>query len=67
VKLLAPFDHLSTQLALVGLRVKVLKRKLWSPLKVSQGIEILQGCILVRDGLHILGMLVGSYDFATHF
>jgi hypothetical protein len=32
------FDHLSTQLALVGLRVKVLKCKLWNPSEVSLGI-----------------------------
>ncbi len=31
------------------------------------GIEILQGCTFVTDGLRILGVLVGSQDFATHF
>jgi hypothetical protein len=53
------FDHLSTQLALVGLRVKMLKCKLWNPSKVSSSIQIHEGYILVIDGLHILGVLVG--------
>jgi len=61
------FDHLSTQLALVGLRVMVLKCKLWSQSKISPNINILQGCILVIDGLCILGVFVCSQDFATHF
>jgi hypothetical protein len=52
------FDHLLTQLTLVGLRVKVLKYKLWSPLGISLGIEILQGYTLVTNGLCILNMLV---------
>jgi len=34
------FGHLSTQLALVGLRVKVSKCKLWSPFEIFLGIEI---------------------------
>jgi len=34
------FDHLSTQLTLVGLRVKVSKCKLWSPSKISPSIKI---------------------------
>jgi hypothetical protein len=34
------FDHLSTQLTLVGLKVKVLKCKLWSPSRIFPGIEI---------------------------
>jgi hypothetical protein len=34
------FYHLLIQLALVGLRVKVSKCKLWSPLGISLGIEI---------------------------
>jgi len=54
------FDHLLTQLTLVGLRVKVLKYKLWNPSRVSLGIEIIQGCTLVIDGLCILGVLMGS-------
>jgi len=33
------FDHLSTQLVLVGLKVKVSKCKLWSPSRISPGIE----------------------------
>jgi hypothetical protein len=35
------FDHLSTQLTLVGLKVKVLKCKLWSPSGIFPNIEIL--------------------------
>jgi hypothetical protein len=61
------FDYFLTQLTLIGLRVKVSKSKLWSPLGISPSIEIPQGCILVTDGLHILGMPMGSQDFATHF
>jgi hypothetical protein len=53
------FYHLLTQLALIGLRVKVLKCKLWSPLGISPSIEIPQGCTLVIDGLLILDVLVG--------
>jgi hypothetical protein len=55
------FDHLSTQL------VKVLKCKIWSPLGIFPGIKIPQSCTLVRNGLHILGVLMGFLDFATHF
>ncbi len=44
------FDHFSTQLALVGLRVKVLKCKLWSPLGIFPSIKVFQGCILVTNG-----------------
>jgi hypothetical protein len=40
VKLSLPFDHLSTQLALIGLKVKVLKFKLWSLSGISLGIKI---------------------------
>jgi len=61
------FDHLSTQLTQVGLKVKVSKCKLWSLLGIFPCIEIPFGCILVTNGLCILGMLVGSQDFATHF
>ncbi len=61
------FDHLSTQLALVGLRVKVAKCKLWSPSGFLLGINTLQGCTLIIDGLCILGVLVGSKDFTMHF
>jgi hypothetical protein len=35
------FDHLSTQLTLVGLRVKMSKCKLWSPSEISLGIKII--------------------------
>jgi hypothetical protein len=34
------FDHLLTQLALVGLKVKVSKCKFWSPLGISLSIKI---------------------------
>jgi hypothetical protein len=40
-EIICAFDHLSTQLALVGLKVKMSKCKLWSPLRFSPGIEIL--------------------------
>jgi hypothetical protein len=61
------FDHLSTQLALIGLKVKVSKYKLWNPLRIFPSIEIPQGYTLVLDGLCILGVLMGTQDFATHF
>jgi hypothetical protein len=61
------FDHLSTQLALVGLQVKMLKCKLWNSLRISPNIKILQGYTLVIDGLRILGVSVASQDFVTHF
>jgi len=61
------FDHLSTQLALVRLRVKVSKCKLWSPSWIFLGIKIFQACTLVTNGLCILGVQVGSQNFATHF
>jgi hypothetical protein len=61
------FDHLSTHLALVGLKVKVSKCKLWSPLGISSSIKIPQGYILVTIGLCILGVLMGFQDFITHF
>jgi hypothetical protein len=35
------FDHVSTQLALIELRVKVSKCKFWNPSKISLSIEIL--------------------------
>ncbi len=50
------FDHLSTELTLARLKVKVLKCKFWSPSRTFLGIEIFQGCTLVKDGLHILGV-----------
>jgi hypothetical protein len=66
-EIIPTFDHLSTQLTLVGLKVKLSKCKLWSPLGFSLSIEIPHGCSLVIDGLCILGVLVGSQDFVTHF
>jgi hypothetical protein len=61
------FYHLSTQLALVGLRVKVSKCKLWNPSRISPSIKIVQGCTMPRNGLGILGVPMGSQNFATHF
>jgi hypothetical protein len=61
------FDHLLTQSTLVGLRVKLSKCKLWSPLGFSLSIEILHGHSLVIDGLCILGVLVGFQNFVTYF
>ncbi len=61
------FYNLCTKLILIGLRVKVSKCNLWSPLGISPSIEILQGCILVIDGLPILNVPMGFQDFATHF
>jgi hypothetical protein len=43
------------------------KCKLWSPSRISLGIEIPQGYTLVINGLHILGVLVSSQDFTMHF
>jgi len=45
----------------------MLKCKLWSPSGISLGIEIPQSCTLVIDGLRILGVPMGSKDFAMHF
>jgi hypothetical protein len=61
------FNHLSTQLALVRLKVKVSKCKFRSPSRISPNIKILQGFILITNGLHILGVLMGSWDFAMYF
>jgi hypothetical protein len=61
------FDHLSTELTLVGLKVKVWKCKLWNPSKISWNIKIPQGCALVTNGLRIFGVPLGFHDFATHF
>jgi hypothetical protein len=61
------FDYLLTQLTLVELRVKVSKCKLWNPSKISSNINIPQGCILVIDGLRILGVSLGFQDFVMHF
>jgi hypothetical protein len=61
------FDHLLTQLTLVGLKVKVSKCKLWNSSKISPSIKIPPSYIMVTNGLHILGVWVDSQDFATHF
>jgi len=61
------FDHISTQLALVELRVKMSKCKFLKPSKISLSIEIPQGCTLVTNGLCILGVPMGFQDFAMHF
>jgi hypothetical protein len=61
------FDHLSTQLTPVGLRVKVSKCRLRNPSWISLGIEIPQGCILVTYGFCILGVLMDFHDFAMFF
>jgi hypothetical protein len=53
------FDHLSTQLTLFGFKVKMLKCKLWSPLRISSRIKSFQGCTLVTNGLRILGAPMG--------
>jgi len=66
-KIIPTFDHLLTQLTLVGLRVKLSKCKLWSPLGFSLSIEVLHGYSLVINGLCILGALVGFQNFVTHF
>ncbi len=43
------------------------KCKLWNPSSIFPSIKIPQGYTLVIDGLRILGVLVGSQDFAMHF
>jgi hypothetical protein len=45
----------------------VSKCKLWSSSGVSSGIKIPQGCILVINGLCILGVPLGFQIFAMHF
>jgi hypothetical protein len=66
-KVVPTFDHLLTLLALVGLKVKVSKYKLWSSSKISSGVEIPQGYTLVINGLRILGVPMGFQNFVTHF
>jgi len=61
------FDHLLTELALVGFWVKVLKYKFWNPSKIFSSIEIPQGYTFVINGFHILDVFVSFQDFATHF
>jgi hypothetical protein len=45
----------------------VSKCKLWNPSRIFLGTKIIQGCILVIDGLRILGVLVSSQNSTTHF
>jgi len=62
------FDHILNQLALIGLRVKVSKCKVWNPSRISLSIKILQNYTFVIDGLLCLvGVPMGSQDFAMHF
>jgi len=58
-EIILAFDHLSTQLALIGFMVKVSKCKLWSPSRIFLDTYIPKGYTLVIDGLHILGVQVG--------
>jgi hypothetical protein len=58
-KLSCTFDHLSAQLAQVGLRVKVSKYKCYYLSTIFLGIKILDDYILVTNGLHILGVSMG--------
>jgi hypothetical protein len=62
-------NHLLTQLALIGLKIKVLKFKLWSSLGISLGITISQCCILIIEGLCIMGVgaSMGFQDFVIIF
>jgi hypothetical protein len=61
------FDHLSTQLTLVLLRIKVSKCKLWNPLRIFSNVDIIHSYILVTNDLRIMGVQVGFEDFVTHF
>jgi hypothetical protein len=65
-KIIPTFDHILTQLVLVKLKVKVSKCKFWSQ-RIFSSIEIFQNYILVTNGLHILGVPVGSQNFVMHF
>jgi hypothetical protein len=66
-EIILAFDHLLTQLALVGLRVKLLKCKLWSPLRIYSSIKSSLGYIFVTNDLCILGALMGFSDFVIQF
>jgi hypothetical protein len=46
--------------------VKVLKCKLWNPLRISSSINIPEVYTLVIDGLHILGVQVGFQNFIRY-
>ncbi len=48
------------------LKVKVSKCKFSSP-KIFSSIKILQDYILVTNGLHILGVPMGSQNFVMYF
>jgi hypothetical protein len=61
------FDYISTQLTLIGLKVKVLECKLWNPSGIFPGIKILHSYTLVTNGLCISGMSMGFQDFTMHF
>jgi hypothetical protein len=45
-EIILAFDHLSTQLALIGFRVKVSKCKLWNPSRIFLGTYIFLKAIL---------------------
>ncbi len=66
-KVIPTFDHLSTHLVWVGFMVKVVKSKLWNPLRISVGVEIPYGCILVTNGLRISGVPMGFLRFCHTF
>jgi hypothetical protein len=66
-KIILTFDHLSTQLPLVGLKVKMLKCKLWNPSRIFSSIKNPLNYILVTNDLHILGVPMGFQNFVTHF
>jgi hypothetical protein len=57
-EIILAFDHLLTQLALVGLR---------SPLRIYSSIKSSLGYIFVTNDLCILGALMGFLDFVTQF
>jgi hypothetical protein len=59
-EIVSTFDHLLTQLALVGLRAKISKCKLWSPSGILSNIKIPQGYTLVINGLCIFSVPMGS-------
>jgi hypothetical protein len=52
-EIICAFGHLSTQLTLVGLKVKMSMCKLWNPSGIFPGIRIHQHYIFVTDGLCI--------------
>jgi hypothetical protein len=56
------FPSLGNDIHIMGL-----KCKLWNPLRIFPGIDILQGCNLIIYGLRILGVSKGFLDFFKHF